>query len=367
MKFDIVDPKEQARKKKKKKKQEDKKFYLAIGFLLLTLVLLVVYYLSIDSKPKTPPVAPKVISKSNLKIVDEYSNERPIAVMIDNNVGNSSQAGLQESYINYEIIVEGGLTRIMAIYKDRKVDPIGPVRSARHYFLDYAMEHDAVYAHYGWSPYAERDIKNLDINNINGMTDGGIFARDASLPAPHNVFTTTSRIRNYFSNKNYDTETNNWKVLNYSYTDVDFATVGQDEALETQTNDAKVANKVSMTYSNNQIRSYTYDENNEYYLRFMNNSPHLDRISKQQLNYKNIIIMKVNNKTIDNEGRQDLETTGTGEGYYITNGYAIPIKWSKDSRSSKTVYTYDNGEEIRVNDGNTFIQIVPIDSNIVFE
>ena len=367
MKFDIVDPNEQAKKKKRKKKQDDKKFYLAVGLLLLTLILLTLYYLNIDSKPETPPVAPKVIQKSGLKIIDEYSNERPLAIMIDNNVGNNGQAGLQDSYINYEIIVEGGLTRIMAIYKDKRVDPIGPVRSARHYFLDYAMEHDAVYAHYGWSPYAERDIKNLEVNNINGMTDSGVFARDSSIAAPHNVFTTTARLRNYFSNKNYDSETTNWKVLNYSYNEVDFATVGQDEALETQTNDAREANKVSMTYSASQIRSYTYDENNKYYLRFMNNNPHLDRISGQQLNFKNIIIMKVNNKTIDSSGRQELETTGEGEGYYITNGYAIPIKWSKDSRTSKTIYTYTNNDELRVNDGNTFIQIVPINSNITFE
>ena len=99
----------------------------------------------------------------------------------------------------------------------------------------------------------------------------------------------------------------------------------------------------------------------------MNNNPHLDRTTKQQLHYKNIIIMKVNNKTLDNEGRQDLSTTGTGEGYFITNGGVIEIKWSKDSRSSKTSYTYSNGDPIRVNDGNTFIQIVPINSNIVIE
>ena len=368
MKFDIIDPKEQARKKKKKKKQEDRQFFMIVGLLLLALVLLVIYYVTLDTKaPQSVPIPPKVITQSKLKIVDENSNERPIAVMIDNNVGNNSQAGLQDSYITYEMIVEGGLTRIMAIYKDKDVELIGPVRSARHYFLDYAMEHDAVYAHHGWSPYAEKDIKNLDINNLNGMTDAGIFYRDTSIAAPHNVFTSTDRIRNSFSNKNYSEETNNWKVLNYSYTEIDFTPAGQDEALESQTNDAGVANKVSMDYSTNQIRSYTYDENNKCYLRFMNNSPHIDKTSGQQLTYKNIIIMRVNNSTLDKEGRQELDTTGSGEGYYITNGYVIPITWNKDSRSSKTIYTYSNDEEIRVNDGNTFIQIVPENSNVVFE
>ncbi len=368
MKFDIIDPKEQARKKKKKKKQDDKKFFMILGLLLLVLILLAIYYVSIDSNSNNvAPEPPKVIQRSNLKIVNEYSNERPIAVMIDNNVGNNSQAGLQDSYINYEMIVEGGLTRIMAIYKDKEVSLIGPVRSSRHYFLDYAMEHDAVYAHYGWSPQAERDIKNLDINNINGMNDPTPFSRDTSIKAPHNVFTSSTRLRNYFSNKDYEEETANWKVLNYSYAEVDLGTDIQEGALESQTSDAIKANKVSMTYSNSQIRSYTFDENNNYYLRYMNNNPHLDKETNQQLNYKNIIIMVVNNKTIDNAGRQELETTGSGPGYYITNGYAVPITWSKDSRSSKTLYTYNNDEEIRVNDGNTFIQIVPENSNIVIE
>ena len=96
-----------------------------------------------------------------MSVYDVNSNKRPIAVMIDNNVDNDEQVGLQDAYLTYEIIVEGGLTRIMAIYKDVDTSVIGPVRSSRHYFLDYALENDAIYAHYGWSTYAENDIKAL--------------------------------------------------------------------------------------------------------------------------------------------------------------------------------------------------------------
>ena len=365
MKFDIVDPKVQAKKKQALKKKSDREFAMMVGLLLVALILLAIYYSTMDTKTVTPPTEPKVIQQSRLKVVNENSNERPIAVMIDNNVGNSSQAGLQDSYLNYEILVEGGLTRIMAIYKDKEVNLIGPVRSARHYFLDYAMESDAVYAHYGWSPYAQRDISNLDINNINGMTDSSPYARDTSLKAPHNVFTSTTKLRNYFSNKSYEQESSNWRLLNYSYAELDLAPVSEDEALESNNNSARVANEIKIEYSSNQIRSYGYDENKKYYLRFMNNNPHLDKTTNEQLHYKNIIIMKINSKVLDREGRLELETTGSGEGYFITNGGVIDIKWSKDSRSSKTIYSYSNGDPIRVNDGNTFIQIVPINSNIV--
>ena len=85
-------------------------------------------------------------------------NDRPIAVMIDNHSDAWPQAGLNQTYMVYEIIVEGGETRLMALFKGVDVDKIGPVRSSRHYFLDYVMENDAIYAHYGWSPQAESDV-----------------------------------------------------------------------------------------------------------------------------------------------------------------------------------------------------------------
>ena len=91
----------------------------------------------------------------------------------------------------------------------------------------------------------------------------------------------------------------------------------------------------------------------------MNDTPHIDKSSGKQLYYKNIIIEQVRNSQLDNEGRQDLDTTGSGNGYYITNGYAVPIYWTKSSRSAKTIYTYSDGSEVEMNDGNTFVQIMP--------
>jgi hypothetical protein len=356
MNFDIED---QSKKKQLKKKNQKKTIYLFIFIIFISISFMVITYmiLNIDNKPIVNQVETEpIIEPSKINIVDENSNERPIAVMIDNNIGNIKHAGLQDSYVNYEIIVEGGLTRIMAIYKDKEISLIGPVRSSRHYFLDYALEHDAIYTHYGWSPYAEKDIKNLNVQNINGMTDAEPFARDTNLPSPHNVFTSIPKIRSYSEKKNYSETSSSWKVFEYSTEEVEFK---EEEALS--------ANKVSMYYSYSENRSYTYDYENKYYLRFNNGQMHLDRESNQQLHYKNIIIMKVENKTLDSEGRQDLETTGAGTGYYITNGFAKEIKWYKSSRISKTNYTYIDGTEVVLNDGNTFIQIVPISSTIEIE
>ena len=103
---------------------------------------------------------------------------------------------------------------------------------------------------------------------------------------------------------------------------------------------------------------------------FLKNYEHLNNkkatLINIQYHFKNIITYQVDNDTIteDEKGRQTLYNTGTGEGYYITNGYAVKIKWSKASREAQTKYTYLDGTEINVSDGNTFIQIQPKGENL---
>ena len=330
-------------------------FYLLCIILISAIVITIVYGIIPNTKNKNDNK--EKIEKKKLTIVDENNNQRPIAIMIDNNVGNSAHAGLQESYLNYEIIVEGGLTRIMAIFKDKDVSLIGPVRSSRHYFLDYDLESDCIYSHYGWSPYAESDIKTLNVKNINGLYDEEAFWRDKTIKAPHNVFTSIEKNYAYADKKEYSTKTKSWKLLNYTTESISLK--DNNEKDEDNSSEILAANSINISYSKSQQRSYNYDGSRKVYLRFMNQNPHVDKTTKEQLYYKNIIIEQVTNSLLDNYGRQDLDTVGTGTGYYITNGYSKPINWTKSSRHAKTKYTYTNGTEIKVNDGNTFIQIVP--------
>ena len=101
-------------------------------------------------------VVPNEPEEKTLQIVDTNSTSRPYAVMINNiNVARPLQSGLQDAYIIYEIIVEGGITRYMALFLDQDTERIGSIRSARHYFLDYALENDAIYVHAcAGSPYS---------------------------------------------------------------------------------------------------------------------------------------------------------------------------------------------------------------------
>ena len=134
---------------KKKKKKRIRILAIIVLLIIIGLGIFYFYQNNGDIPFDITDINTTKTEKKKLTIYDEDSNKRPIAVMIDNNVGYASQVGLQDAFVTYEAIVEGGLTRIMAIFKDSNTELIGPVRSSRHYFLDYALEYDAIYAHYG--------------------------------------------------------------------------------------------------------------------------------------------------------------------------------------------------------------------------
>ena len=284
--------------------------------------------------------------------------ERPIAVMIDNHIDAMPQAGLLEADIVYEIIVEGGETRLMLVLQGKDLEKVGPIRSARHYFLDYALENDAIYVHYGWSPQAESDISTLGVNNINGIYESSSsFWRVSDKYAPHNAVSSIENISNIADRKGYRRDYNKEPVLNYVVAEVELE-------------EGEIANTVTIPYSYANTVKYEYDADKKEYVRYSRGKKQVDWDSEKTITTKNIIITKAKNSTLNDgsgKGRQTLDNIGTLDGYYITNGKAIKIKCVKDSRSGQTVYKDLEGNEINVNDGKTFIQICPIDSKITFE
>lgn len=339
------------------KKQKIILFSIIGVVLVVGVVLAIVFSKKQESSVPEAPTKPKHVNTSDLKIIDLNSNSRPIAVMI-NNIGEARkvQTGLEDSYLVYEIIVEGGLTRLMALYKDANTAKLGSIRSSRHYFLDYALENDAIYVHWGYSDRAYHDIASLHVNNINGLVYGDkYFWKDNSLKVAteHRAFSSMDLIDKGIKDLEYRSTTEVSPLLNYNINeDIDLSSISG----------AKEAKEVSIPYSNSVKTSYTYDAENKVYKRFVNGSEHIDSISKNQLTAKNIITYQVANHDLKGgtKGQQDLENIGSGEGYYISNGYAVPITWSKKERKEKTVYKLKNGTELKVNDGNTYIQIQPV-------
>lgn len=292
------------------------------------------------------------------KVKIYQGTDRPIAVMIDNHQDAWPQAGLNKAYMVYEIIVEGGETRLMALFKGADVSKIGPVRSSRHYFLDYAMENDAIYAHFGWSPQAESDIKRFSINNINGLIESSkTFWRVSDKYSPHNAVTSTKALLEVAQAKKYRTTSDAKSVLNYTTNEV-------------KLEEGQEALSVTIPHSTLQTVTYEYDAENKIYKRYARNKAQKDWDTGDAITTKNIIITFCDNYTLEdseNKGRQGLYNIGTFDGYYITNGKAIKIKCTKTARDVKTVYKDLNGNEIKVNDGNTFVNICPKDANVVIQ
>ena len=285
-------------------------------------------------------------------------DSRPVAIMIDNHIDAMPQAGLLEADIIYEIIVEGGESRLMLILQDEDLDKIGPVRSSRHYFLDYALENDAIYVHYGWSPQAQSDISTLGVDNINGIYESAnSFWRVQDKYAPHNAVTSMENIMEIADRKGYRVEKEKENVLNYVIDEVNLE-------------DGEIADTVTIPYSYSNTVKYKYDADSKEYVRYSRGEKQVDWDSEKPITTKNIIITKARNSTLNDgsgKGRQTLDNVDTLDGYYITNGKAIEITCEKKSRSGQTVYKDMEGNEIEVNDGNTFIQICPINADVEFK
>ena len=337
------------------KNKKIKKEYLLIIIVLVVVALLgTLIYLTTSKKNKNNSgndTSTTTTTVKKLNIVNEESKSRPYAIMINNVEGaRKLQSGLQDAYMVYELMVEGGITRYLALFLDQTTERIGSIRSARHYYLDYALENDAIYVHHGYSPQAREDWSKLGVDRIEvNESTTGWRDKSASKTYEFTLFTNIEKLGKGIRSKR--TERNKDLLLNYSVDNIDIS----------QMEGAIPANKIDIKYSSNTTTNYKYDTDNNIYLRSVNNKSQNDYVTGKQLTVKNIIVYKVKYSNIqgDDKGRQTIDNVGNGTGYYISNGYAVPITWKKDSRSSATIYKYNNGKEIQVNDGNTFIQIMP--------
>lgn len=355
-------------KDKKKKTKLSKKAKIIMVVVLLLIIGVLAFFLLTDKqeveKEKTKKKKKIIKEEEKIKIVDLNSNSRPIAVMINNNKAVwGYQAGLQDAYITYEMIVEGGITRMMAVFKDKDTARVASVRSSRHYYLDYVLENDAIYAHIGWSPRAQSDISTLGIDKINA-DNSSAFTWDNSLrriAREHRAYTSMEKIKVAANKKGYRMTSDKKLLLKYQENPLDLANM----------EGVIPANTVRIPYSKTHLTSYAYDAENKVYKRYQNNTEHKDYVTGTGYTAKNIITYKVYNYTLNDGyagGRQDLKNIGSGEGYYISEGYAIPITWEKSSRSAQTVYKVKaTGKELVVNDGNTFIQIQPEIQSLTIE
>ena len=295
----------------------------------------------------------KSVSVLTGELVDEkVANNRIIACMINNIDVAMPQSGIGNADIVYECVVEGGITRLMGIFQDyKKLDKLGPVRSARHYYVDFANEYDAIYTHFGQTKYATSEIESIGINTLSGLSalGGTVFFRDNSRVAPHNAYASGSGIKKGIKKSNYE-KTN---TMNESRFDFNM------EQQELDAENAKKANRVNLTFNDYSHPYFVYDKKEGVYYRWQYNNKHIDDRTGEQLSYENIIVQFAEYSNIDKNGYQDVNLVSSGKGYYITEGKYIPITWSKNSKSEMTNFYTKDGEALKVNPGKTWISVFP--------
>lgn len=287
---------------------------------------------------KAPPVSPL----TGVTLTDEALAKRPVTgIMIENSPDARPQSGLLDAGIVYEAIAEGGITRFLAVYQDTAPNYIGPVRSARPYYVDFVAQYDASYAHVGGSPEALNDIKALGIRDLDQFYNGNYYTRITQREAPHNVYTGFDKLDALNAQKGYTSST---------YTPF----VRKADVPQTPLAGTIDFNISSPLYS----PEFVYDATTNTYKRFQDGEPHVDAQTNTQISPK-VVIALVMNKSYDPDGyHTDYQTVGSGKMYVFQDGIVSEGTWQKADRKAPIILTDKNGFSMQLNAGQTWISIV---------
>ncbi|MDO8499233.1 MAG: DUF3048 domain-containing protein [bacterium] len=282
----------------------------------------------------------------------------PVSIMIDNHPNAYPQSGLADARVVYEVPVEGGITRYMAMFDSSQVvAKVGPVRSARPYYLDWAAEYGApLYMHCGGSPQALRQIIEKDVFDANQFYNDPYFWRDNGRDAPYNLYTSTSLWSDYISNKKSDNSVVAWDSWNFS----------SDCAMASSTYVAGV----KLTYNPDYNVSWRYNTETDVYDRSVNGELHLDENPAPGgpalggITAGNVVIQFVKVKVIDEIGRREVGAVGTGDAMFIRCGKIVNVIWKKPTLADRTRFYDIDGKEINFSPGKIWIEVAPIGAKV---
>jgi hypothetical protein len=289
--------------------------------------------------------------------VSDKDNENllPVAVMIENHIASRPQSGLSRAKIVYEILVESDITRFVAIYDlTEGLDKIGPVRSARSYLIDIAGEYGAVYSHSGGSPDSLSILRRTDLvfnlDEFFGYNTGYYF-RDNNRYAPHNLYTSSELLLSAKEHYQLSDDSNfdKWKL--------------KDGSISTSDEEISISIDYSNIPTHQVIWKYIKDYNK--YERWQNNNRHIDA-DGSVIEVDNIIVQYADTKVIDSIGRKDINLIGSGMAVIFRDGITIEGSWRKKLSSQRTKFYDEGGNEIELNRGITWIQVVPTEMEIIY-
>jgi hypothetical protein len=305
--------------------------------------------LSVPSPVASPSPSPSpAVAASTFKI-DDY----PFATMIDNIAEARPHFGLDSADVIYEAPAEAGIPRLMPIYlrAGGRADRIGPVRSTRHYFVYLANEYRTPLVHIGASPQGFEALSATGLPDVDETRGDGGFVRDPNRQAPHNAFVSTTSVRDVLRQRG--------GRINATMGPLNFGAYlpGQQPA-----------NTIKIPYPGPEGYSveYDYDAGQKVYRRIMDGQPHKDGGTGQQYAASSIVIEFADVEAIPNDdaGRVDVGLVGSGKGVLIAEGTQVPLQWSRASVRDATQFKRTDGAPFALPDGQAWIQIVPLQTQV---
>lgn len=330
-----------------------------------------------DEEPVVDEV-PEGMKRSSLtgEIIEEDTwKQRPIAIMLPTDKAAQPQYGIGEAGVLYECMEEGDMSRQMAIIEDwHGIETLGNVRSCRDYYVYWALEWDPILVHFG-GPYYLADVTNReDVYNITGCAVNSTsaapgcnaFYRTSDKVVPHNAYTSGENLIEECENIGYSLQHNfdNFRAEHFLYATA--AENNLDGASATGSFDAKeVSLAKAFPYTKSSLE---YDEATGLYKKNLYEEPQCDGTTGEQLTFENVIIQFAHYEVRDDKGYLSFRChDDTQDGYYITNGKAVHIRWGKSSDYSPTRYYYDDLTQVEFNPGKTFIAVVQNDRSITID
>ena len=289
---------------------------------------------------------------------EEFGDKRPYAVMINNIVPALPACGVTTADIVYEVLAEGGVTRLMVIFSDiTDVPALGSIRSVRPYYIEISRAYDALLLHAGGSEQAYYDIPNKGVDNLDGVRgpygDGTLFYRDqtrlySGYAWEHTLFTTSELIAQYAPLFNYRMEHEE---------EIDYGLRFTDDATPKDGEDAKNIRLVFAGYKSSDLNYF--EEDGVYYMT-QYGLKFIDGNTQEAIGFSNVIALFANTvNTGDEYAHIDVSLNGSGEGYFAHGGKLIPIKWTRDGDGETFTYTTEDGSPLEVGVGRTFVGIIP--------
>lgn len=335
--------------------------FLAVGGAILIAAATITAAVLLAYEPPTPqnatiPAKPRPKPKfysplTGREVPDEATTKQAVtAIMIENSPDARPQSGLKGAGVVYEAVAEGGITRFLAIYQEDKPGPIGPVRSLRPYFIDWAAPYHASIAHFGGSKLALDTVRNGQYRDLDMMAIGGGW-RVSDRAAPHNVYTDYSSIDRLNQSKGYTSS---------EFTSFPRATGKPSEA----PNATSVSIAISSPLYNT---NYVYDAASNTYVRHLGGAPHVDR-EGGQLQPTVVIALVVSMTKVHEDGwRESIATSGNGRAVVFQNGIATEATWHKADSGSALKITGSDGAEIQLDRGQTWITATPNSGGISWQ